>query len=529
MKRWNGWGEETITTSLAAPATAFIQRIVGVATPPRDTTLAEMVAHIPPSRLPTSTLVSVDPEERLRHARGQSLPDLIALCSGCIDIFPDGVAYPASASEVRDLISYAAEVSACLIPYGGGTSVVGHITPLAGDRPVLTVDLRRMSRLRVLDETNHLATFEAGVTGSDLEAQLRAHGYTLGHYPQSFEYSTLGGWIATRSSGQQSLGYGSIDKLFAGGHIETPAGTLEIRPCPPSATGMDLREIVLGSEGRLGILTEATMHVRPVPEQEQHLAVFFPEWEQGITAVREMVQAQLPLVMLRLSTASETQTQLALAGHERVLGILERFLALRGAGDNKCMLLIGIAGQGAVVRHTREGGLRIARKLKGIPAGSMLGQQWHKKRFHTPYLRNTLWNMGYAVDTVETATTWDQVSGLTEAIETSLRAGLAEEGEQVHAFSHLSHVYPHGSAIYTTYLYRLAPDPQETLRRWQILKGAASEVIVAAHAAISHHHGIGIDHRPYLGAEKGALGLSAMRQLYAQFDPQGLMNPGKLV
>src|SRR3954447_9382502 len=134
MKRWNGWGEETITTSLAAPATAFIQRIVGVATPPRDTTLAEMVAHIPPSRLPTSTLVSVDPEERLRHARGQSLPDLIALCSGCIDTFPDGVAYPASASEVRDLISYAAEVGACLIPYGGGTSVVGHITPLAGDR-----------------------------------------------------------------------------------------------------------------------------------------------------------------------------------------------------------------------------------------------------------------------------------------------------------------------------------------------------------------------------------------------------------
>jgi alkyldihydroxyacetonephosphate synthase len=193
------------------------------------------------------------------------------------------------------------------------------------------------------------------------------------------------------------------------------------------------------------------------------------------------------------------------------------------------MLLIGVAGHGVVVRHTREEALHIARKLKGVPAGSMLGRQWYKKRFHTPYLRNTLWDMGYAVDTVETATTWDQVSGLTEAIEASLRAGLAEEGEQVHAFSHLSHVYPHGSAIYTTYLYRLAPDPQETLRRWQILKRATSQVIVAAHATISHHHGVGIDHQAYLGAEKGALGLAAMRQLYAQFDPQGLMNPGKLV
>jgi alkyldihydroxyacetonephosphate synthase len=529
MKRWNGWGEDTISTHLSSTATAYLQQNVSVGTPPRDATLEEVTAHVPPSRLPPHPLISDDALERTLHARGQSLPDWIALRNGCIDTFPDGVAYPESESEVRDLLRFAGEVGAHLIPYGGGTSVVGHINPSAGEAPVLTVDLKRLSRLYALDEINHLATFGAGVTGLDLEAQLRAHGYTLGHFPQSFEYSTLGGWIATRSSGQQSLGYGRIEQLFAGGQVETPEGILDVPPFPASATGMDLREMVLGSEGRLGILTRAIVRVRALPEQEQYLVVFFPGWDQGITAVREMVQRHLPLVMLRLSTRIETKTQLALAGHERLLGVLERFLALRGVDNNKCMLMIGIAGRKAAVHHTREEVLSIARKQKGISAGRMLGEQWHKKRFQTPYLRNTLWSMGYAVDTVETATTWERVPTLVAAIEASLRSGLREEGEQVHAFTHLSHLYPHGSAMYTTYLYRIAADPQETLRRWQLLKGAASRVIVAEHGTISHQHGVGTDHQPYLIAEKGALGLAAMRQLYAQFDPKGMMNPGKLV
>ena len=211
------------------------------------------------------------------------------------------------------------------------------------------------------------------------------------------------------------------------------------------------------------------------------------------------------------------------------LSALEHLLSVRGIGSSKCMLIIGIADRKTSVKHTRAEVLSIARKQKGISVGRMLGEQWHKKRFQTPYLRNTLWNMGYAVDTVETATTWDRVPALTRAIEASLRSGLVEVGEEVHAFSHLSHLYPHGSAIYTTYLYRIAPNPQETLRRWQILKGAACRTIVAEHGTISHQHGIGTDHQPYLIAEKGEPCLTAMRRLYTQFDPTGMMNPGKLV
>ena len=529
MKRWNGWGEETITSHLSTASSHFLQQVVGAGTPSPDVTFAEVVARVPASRLPDHPLISTDPGERLLHARGQSLPDWIALRGGCIDTFPDGVAFPQSAVEVRNLVHYAGEVGAYLIPYGGGTSVVGHINPLPGDRPVLTLDLKRISNLHALDERNQLATFGTGVAGLPLEAQLRARGYTLGHYPQSFEYSTLGGWIATRSSGQQSLGYGRIEQLFAGGHLETPSGSLDIPPFPASAAGLDLREVILGSEGRLGILTEATIRVRPLPQQEHYFVIFFPQWEQGLLAVRQLVQARLPLVMLRLSTPGETQTQLVLAGHTRVVNVLERMLALRGAGKDKCMLMVGIAGREADVNRVHREVLDITHKQKGISTGRTLGEQWHKKRFQTPYLRNTLWALGYAVDTVETATTWECVSTLTQAIETALRSALQESGEQVHVFSHLSHLYPYGSAIYTTYLYRIAATPAETLRRWQALKDAASQAIIAGHGTISHQHGIGSDHQQYLISEKGALGLSAMRQLYASFDPGGMMNPGKLV
>ena len=529
MKRWNGWGEESVNSHLSPAAAAFVKHAIGPGIPARDASLEEVVTQVPPTRLPAHPLITSDPTERVRHARGQSLPDWIALRSGCLETFPDGVAYPESQSEVRDLIQYARTTGARMIPYGGGTSVVGHINPLPGDQPVLTVDLSRMSRLYSIDETNQLATFGAGVTGPHLEAQLRAYGYTLGHFPQSFEYSTLGGWIATRSSGQQSLGYGRIEQLFAGGRVETPSGELEVQPFPASATGMDLREIVLGSEGRLGIVTEATVRVTPLPEQEQFLVVFFPDWERGIAAVRRMLQMRLPLAMLRLSTPLETKTNLALAGHKHLLGAIEQVLALRGAGNNKCMLLMGIVGREAVVRLARKEALDIAGKLNGVSAGGILGAQWQKQRFRTPYLRNTLWSMGYAVDTVETAATWDHVPAIVEAVEAALRDGLAEDDEQVYAYTHLSHLYRHGSGIYTTYLYRIASDPAETLHRWQVLKEAASQAIVMQHGTISHQHGVGTDHQHYLFAEKGELGLAAMRQLYASFDPQGIMNPGKLV
>ena len=529
MRRWNGWGDDTVDYPLPESAASYLVSLVGSGQPVPDVTREKLLAALPASRLPEHPLISTDPLARLQHARGQSLPDWLALRGGLIDAFPDGVAYPQDAAQVRELLALAYQQQINLIPYGGGTSVTGHINPLPSDQPVLTVDLSRLNSLLHIDPTSLLATFGAGIAGPDVEARLRAHGFTLGHYPQSFEYSTLGGWIATRSSGQQSLRYGRIEKLFAGGKIETPLGQLELPAFPASAAGPDLRELVLGSEGRLGIITEATVRLTPVPEKEDFHAVFFPDFEHGMAAVRQILGSGIALCMLRLSTATETSTTLALAGHETLISTLERLLALRGLGKEKCMLLLGFSGKSDLVHANRHAALEIAGKHGGVHVGKTFGSQWHKNRFRTPYLRNTLWEMGYAIDTLETAVDWRTVPELLPAIEQGLHQALAGTGERVHVFTHLSHLYPYGSSIYTTYLFRLAADPAESLRRWQAMKSAASRAIVAHHGTISHQHGVGLDHRPYLPAEKGPLGMAALQALVRQFDPAGLMNPGKLI
>ncbi len=529
MRRWNGWGDDTITYPVPPGAVAFLARVIGPATPPRDATLEALLASLPESRLPAHPLVTTDPEERVRHARGQSLPDWVAMRGGRISAFPDGVAYPTNKDEVRDLIRYAADVGARLIPYGGGTSVVGHINPIPGDAPVLTVDLGRLNRLRTFDGTSHLATFDAGVRGPDLEAQLRARGTTLGHFPQSFELSTLGGWIASRSSGQQSFYYGRIEDMFAGGHVETPVGSLDLPPHPASAAGPDLRHLILGSEGRFGIITEATVRVSPLPEQESFHAIFFPDWESGYTALREIAQARVPASMLRLSNAVETETTLILSGHERLVGLAERALGALGLGEDKCLLLFGVTGRSKQVGRARRDVVAIAKEHKGRHVGQYMGGKWRESRFLSPYLRNTLWEIGYAVDTLESALPWSAIPATVETIQAALRTGLEDLGERVHAFAHLSHIYSHGASFYVTYLFRIASDPDETLSRWQRLKEAASRAIVAAGGTISHQHGVGTDHLPYLPAEKGALGMKVLRTARQTFDPQGLMNPGKLL
>jgi alkyldihydroxyacetonephosphate synthase len=526
-RRWNGWGDDAESFPLPPTAAPFLAAVAGPATPPHDARFADVVGRVPASRLPAHRLVSTDAADRVRHARGQSLPDWIALRSGRIGAFPDGVARPQNPGEVRELLRWVEEVGARLIPYGGGTSVAGHINPPRDGAPVLTVALRRMSALKSLDENSLLATFGAGITGPALEHVLEAHGYTLGHFPQSFELSTLGGWVATRSSGQQSIRYGRIEQLFAGGRLEAPVGTLELPTFPASAAGPDLRQIVLGSEGRLGLITEATVRITPRPEREAFHAVFFRSWPQAVAATRTLVQADLPFVMVRLSTPTETTTTLALAGHALVIGAFERVLRVLGAGAEKCMLILGFAGRAALVEAARDEALGLARAHGGIHVGQIFGREWHKNRFRSPYLRNSLWDAGYAVDTLETATTWSRVPAMVSAIEAAIRGAVPEQ--QVHVFTHLSHLYPTGSSIYTTYIFRLRPDPDETLSRWERMKTAASRAIVDQGGTISHQHGVGADHLPYLEAEKGALGMQTLARLREQYDPRGLLNPGKLI
>jgi len=474
--------------------------------------------------------VSTDPIDRVRHARGQSLPDWVALRSGRIGRVPDGVARPASAADVRSLIDAAARVGMSLIAYGGGTSVVGGVTPDPDDdRPVVSVATERLAGMRALDERSGLATFRAGTTGPDVEAALAPRGLTLGHFPQSWERSTVGGWVAARSAGQQSMGFGRIEDLFAGGHLEAPAGTLELAPHPASAAGPDLRHLILGSEGRFGILTDAVLRVVAKPRVEAIPAWFLGEWPRAVEAAREIARARLPLSMVRLSTPIETATTLALAGEGRSIRALRAYLRVRRIGPEPCLLIVAASGDEKPVElAVREVG-SIVRRHGGTGVGGGPGRQWLRNRFRTPDLRDALWRQGYAIDTLETAIDWSHLPDLAADVGRTLRHGLDDRGERVHAFSHLSHVYPGGSSLYVTYVFRLAEDPDETLDRWLSLKTAASDVIVRHGGTISHQHGIGRDHRPWLAAEKGSLGLDILDAVRGRLDPDGLMNPGILL
>lgn len=529
MRRWNGWGDDSVDYPVPDGARRFLEAAVGEGAPQFAASLSDVAARVPRSRLPRHGLVTSDALHRARHARGQSLPDWVVLNSGSVPVFPDGVAYPQTAAQVRDLLTYARETGARLVPYGGGTSVVGHVNPPAGEAPVLTVDMGRMNRLTRLDDKSGLATFGAGTAGPEVEAQLRANGLTLGHFPQSFEYSTLGGWVATRSSGQQSAFYGRIERLFAGGRLETPAGTLDLPPFPASAAGPDLRELVLGSEGRMGILTHAVVRAVPLPERDDFFGVFFPDFASGLSAVKAMVQARLPLSMARLNNASETRTTLLLADRPGQVAALERYLGVRRAGPEKCLALLGCTGRAGLCRTTRRAALAIARSNRGISVGRAPGRAWRLNRFRIPYLRNALWSAGYAADTLETALPWSQVTPAVAAVENALGTTLAAAGERVHVMSHVSHVYPDGASVYTTYIFRLAADPAETLDRWLRLKTAASLAIASHGGTISHQHGVGTDHAPYLPPEKGELGMATLSAALRVFDPDGFMNPGKLI
>jgi len=529
MRRWNGWGDARVEAAAPAGSIEFLAARIGPGQPLPDATLEQALSRVPASRMPAHPLVTTAAEDRLRHARGQSLPDWLAMRSGEFGRYPDGVAYPTCSDEVAELLRFAQEQDLVVIPYGGGTSVVGHINPPASERPVLTVDMGRMNRLLDLDRDSQIATFGAGTPGPQLEAQLRPHGYTLGHFPQSFELSTVGGWVASRSSGQQSLRYGRIEQLFAGGRLETLDGTFMLPTLPASSAGPDLRELILGSEGRLGILTEVKVRVTPLPEHESFHAVFFPGWEQARSAARMLVQRRVPLSMIRLSNAVETETQLALAGHPRQVEWLERYLGWRGARAGKCMMTVGITGSRTVCHAARREFRRIVKAHDGVYTGTYLGRKWAEKRFSMPYLRETLWRLGYAVDTLETATDWDNVDRLHDAIEANLRGALQDENVRVHVFTHLSHLYPQGCSIYTTYVFPLAADYAGTLARWERLKHSTSELIVRNRGTVSHQHGVGKDHAPFLPIEKGALGMRTLRTLCASFDPAGRLNPGTLL
>ncbi|MBA2056372.1 FAD-binding oxidoreductase [Psychrobacter cryohalolentis] len=533
--RWNGWGNVSINKKVSPHGAKLIKSHIGKTKKLSSVSLQKVLKTVPKSRLPAAMIeldtVSVDNEVRLRHARGQSFPDWIAMHGGDFEVFPDGVAHPQSTADVETLLKLASEYDLIVIPFGGGTSVAGHINPQKGSRPVLTIAMNRMDQLIDLDIESQIATFGAGTQGPAVEAQLNAHGYCLGHYPQSWELSTLGGWIAARSSGQQSLGYGRIEQMFAGGTLVTPQGVLNIADIPASAAGPDLREMMMGTEGRAGIFTEVKMRVLSQPEEELFKVVFLPNWEAGKEVLRQAVQKNIRLSMLRLSNAVETDAHLHLGTTPSQFLAISTYLKARGLDSQKVMLTYGLSGDKAQNALALTQFKNLLKQHGGISGklANLMGKIWSHGRFKFPYLRGTLWEKGIMVDTFETATNWHNIDEQMQQMQAAVQTALADEGEAVMAFTHISHVYKQGASLYTTYFFRAAQDHASTLSRWQKIKHGASSSLANGKATISHQHGVGRDHAPYLTAEKGKLGIQVTRDMLKSLDPEQRMNPGVLI
>ena len=533
--RWNGWGNISINKKVSPHGAKLIKSHIGKTKKLSSVSLQQVLQTVPKSRLPAALTkldtVSIDNEVRLRHARGQSFPDWIAMHGGEFEVFPDGVAFPESTADVETLLKLASEYDLIVIPFGGGTSVVGHINPQKGSRPVLTIAMSKMDQLINLDNESQIATFGAGTQGPAVEAQLDAHGYRLGHYPQSWELSTLGGWIAARSSGQQSLGYGRIEQMFAGGTLVTPQGVLNIADIPASAAGPDLREMMMGTEGRAGIFTEVKMRVQSQPEEELFKVAFLPNWEAGKEVLRQAVQKNIRLSMLRLSNAVETDAHLHLGTTPSQFMAISTYLKARGLSSEKVMLTYGVSGDKAQNKLALSQFNKLLKQQNSVTGKltDIMGNIWAHGRFKFPYLRGTLWEKGIMVDTFETATNWNNIDEQMQQMQQAVQTALSDEGEYVMAFTHISHVYKQGASLYTTYFFRAAKDHASTLIRWQKIKHAASLSLANGTATISHQHGVGRDHVPYLAAEKGALGIQVTNDMLKSLDPEQRMNPGVLI
>jgi alkyldihydroxyacetonephosphate synthase len=535
MRFW-GWGSDEGAAGTAVPthAAAWLEERLRAplpATPRAATTIDDV--RLPPSALPDAARAALvaavgeqgvreDHAARVRHAAGRSYPDLLALRAGTPAGAPDAVVLPADEGQVRAVLEACAREGVAVVPFGGGTSVVGGVEPLRGPfASVVALDLGRLDGIEALDEVSQLAVVRAGTSAADLERALGERGLTLGHLPQSFEHVSIGGCVATRSAGQASAGYGRIEDLVLGLRAVAPAGEIDLPPVPATAAGPSLRGLLVGSEGTLAVLTAVALHVRPAPAERRYEAVVLPGLAAGLDAFRALAQQGATPDVARLSDEDETAMTLAFAGTTGLRpAALGAYLRVRGVAGG-CLAILGWEGAGAgQVRARREATMAILREHGAVSLGAAPGRLWARTRFRGPYLRDALMDRGVLVDTLETAAPWSALPRLHAAVRDALCPHAAVVG------CHVSHVYPTGASLYFTFLARR--DERDPLGQWRTMKRAATDAIIERGGTLTHHHAVGRDHAPWLAREVGEVGVAALRALKRELDPAGILNPGKL-
>jgi alkyldihydroxyacetonephosphate synthase len=508
---FSGWGEPGAGPSLPPHAESLLRDELGVsgAVVSRPVALADVT--LPPGalsarareRLSTVAEVRDDHEARVLRCRGKSYLDLLAQRAGDCASAPDAVVIP---GDVQAVLRICAEEGVAVVPFGGGTSVVGGLAGLRGPYDALvSLDLGRLDRVLAVDANSLTAVFEPGIRLPEADRALRGAGLTLGHVPQSYEWASVGGCVATRSAGQASTGHGRIDANVLGLDLVTPSGLLHTLDIAATAAGPDLRQLAVGSEGTLGVITRVALRVHPLPDGARYEGWAFPSFAEGADVLRRLERDGLAPDIARLSDEEETRLSVALAGTGR---------AGRKLLGGRCLLILGWEGR---TGRRRTAAARLLR-AGGIPLGAKPGRAWAASRFAGPYLRDDLLDRGVLVETLETATSWSNLTKLYEAVRGVFSGA--------HVGCHVSHLYPTGASLYFTILAAQDPDP---VAQWRSLKSRALDAIQAAGGTLTHHHAIGHEHAPWLPGEIGALGVDLLRTLKSHCDPAGIMNPGKVL
>lgn len=548
--KWWGWGLEGIEFTHAdkPELRPFIEEVLGVdlgcATAAR---VRWEDLKIPAPKLPdglrgalteavTAAFVSDDPLDRLVHARGKSLRDLVRQRRGDFARVPDIVVRPGSEDEVTAVLRAALAADAVVIAFGGGSSISGSLEAPADEvRPVVSVDLARLDQVLAIDAPSRVARVQAGVFGPHLEEQLGAQGYTFGHFPDSFAHSTLGGWIATRSSGMQSDRYGDIADLVKGLRVVTPSGMLVTRPVPAMSTGPSIREMVLGSEGRLGLITEATVHVRRCPARREILGYLFPAFADGLAAMRDIAAGECSVSVTRVSDAHETRFSFATRARPTLLDRLKSqalttYLRRRRGFDlsELCLSFLGYEGSERHVAEQRKAVGKVIRRHGGLCIGASPGALYDEKKFDTPYIRDFLLDRGVAADVSETAMPWSRLMPVYDAVTAAAYRAFAELGVQGYVMCHLSHSYHAGACLYFTFAFESTPGA-DMIVQYDVVKSAIQQAFVDNGATLSHHHAVGTEHARWLEQDISTPGVAMLKALFEGTDPGRHLNPGKIV
>ncbi len=548
QQKWWGWGAEGIEFSFAdKPKFApFVMDVIGVDV----TKAAPRVAALSTYDIPASQLTSAlrtalmealgedsvidDDEYRVIHAFGRGVRDLVRVRRGEFGRLPDVVVYPGSEDEVVAIVAAATAADAVVIPYGGGSNIVGALEAVPTEtRQIISINMGRMNKVLEIDEASGLARIEAGVLGPDMEVQLNAKGWTLGHFPDSFVWSTLGGWIATRSSGMQSDKYGDIADITRGLRMVMDGQVLVLRPLPSSSSGPSVREMVLGSEGRLGIITEATVNVHRLPPVREIQAYFFPTYDAGLEAMTELAASDAAPSITRIMDAAETQFSMANGKKSsRVSHLMNRavqeVMTRKGWDLEKIALgFIGYEGTPVHVRYEKGQVGKIISRNGGMGVGKGPGVLYDQKKYDIPYIRDFLLDRGIPADVSETATPWRLLKQIHDTTVAAAYQAMDEAGVQGFVMCHLSHSYHSGACQYFT--FAINDSTEHNMESYDRVKRAIQQSFMDNGGTVSHHHGVGEEHSPWLDQDISPAGVFIQRKLFEGVDPEYRFNPGKII